>query len=191
MSTQGLDDLDSRCAKYKQMGAGFAKWRAVYTINSKTGAPSELTISENAMTLARYAAVCQAHGIVPIVEPDVVMAGDHDLDKNGQVCRKVSHTVPKTFKASFIMSRTQIIIHFRFGHPCSRPWATSMFTCREWYWRPTWWFPACLALKHTHQVGSQFYLIYIGQGVSMSHSVLLIGHAMTFQFVFCLVLIGN
>ena len=111
MSTQGLDDLDSRCAKYKQMGAGFAKWRAVYTINSKTGAPSELTISENAMTLARYAAVCQAHGIVPIVEPDVVMAGDHDLDKNGQVCRKVSHTVPKTFKASFIMSRTQIIIY--------------------------------------------------------------------------------
>jgi len=89
MSTQGLDDLDSRCAKYKQMGAGFAKWRAVYTINSKTGAPSQLTITENAMTLARYAAVCQAHGIVPIVEPDVVMAGDHDLDKNGQVCRKV------------------------------------------------------------------------------------------------------
>ena len=51
--------------------------------------------------LARYAAVCQAHGIVPIVEPDVVMAGDHDLDKNGQVCRKVSHTVPKTFQTSF------------------------------------------------------------------------------------------
>ena len=51
--------------------------------------------------LARYAAVCQAHGIVPIVEPDVVMAGDHDLDKNGQVCRKVSHSVPKTFKTSF------------------------------------------------------------------------------------------
>ena len=88
-STQGLDHLDERCVKYKLMGAGFAKWRAIYKIDSKTGSPSALAIAENAMTLARYASVCQKHGLVPIVEPDVVMAGDHDLAKNAEVCRAV------------------------------------------------------------------------------------------------------
>ena len=88
-ATQGLDGLDQRCAKYKLMGAGFAKWRAIFRIDSQTGSPSTLTITENAMTLARYASVCQKHGLVPIVEPDVVMAGDHDLAKNAGVCRAV------------------------------------------------------------------------------------------------------
>jgi len=88
-ATQGLDDLDARAAKYRAMGAGFAKWRAIYRIDAKSGCPSALTIRENSMTLARYASVCQANGLVPIVEPDVVMAGDHDIDLNAEVCRKV------------------------------------------------------------------------------------------------------
>jgi len=88
-ATQGLDDLDARAAKYRAMGAGFAKWRAIYRIDARSGSPSDLTIRENAMTLARYASVCQANGLVPIVEPDVVMAGNHDISSTARVCRKV------------------------------------------------------------------------------------------------------
>ena len=89
-ATQGLDDLDARAAKYRAMGAGFAKWRAIYRIDAKSGSPSDLTIRENALTLARYASVCQANGLVPIVEPDVVMAGNHDISSTARVCRKVN-----------------------------------------------------------------------------------------------------
>ena len=69
-----MDDLDVRCAKYYQAGARFAKWRAVLHIKDTIGAtPSKVAIDENAMTLARYASICQANGLVPIVEPEVLM----------------------------------------------------------------------------------------------------------------------
>ncbi len=79
--TQGIDDLGARCAKYYQQGARFAKWRAVLHIKDTIGAtPSQLAIDENAMTLARYASICQANGLVPIVEPEVLMDGDFSIE---------------------------------------------------------------------------------------------------------------
>jgi fructose-bisphosphate aldolase class I len=81
--------LDERCKQYYEAGARFAKWRAVIKINHKSGHPSALAIQETAHGLARYAAICQAHGLVPIVEPEVLMDGDHDLD----VALRVTETV--------------------------------------------------------------------------------------------------
>jgi len=75
--TQGLTDLDVRCKQYYEQGARFAKWRAVCTIQN--GYVSQTAISETAWTLARYAAICQANGLVPIVEPELLMDGPHSL----------------------------------------------------------------------------------------------------------------
>jgi fructose-bisphosphate aldolase class I len=78
-ATIGLDGLGARCAEYYKAGARFAKWRAALKISPKTGCPSELAIAENAHGLARYASICQENGLVPIVEPEVLMDGDHSL----------------------------------------------------------------------------------------------------------------
>lgn len=78
-TTQGIDDLDKRAAAYYAMGCRFAKWRAVLTINEALGAPSDLAIHENAYGLARYAKICQMNGLVPIVEPEILMDGAHTL----------------------------------------------------------------------------------------------------------------
>eukprot|EP00761_Pharyngomonas_kirbyi_P011268 gb/GECH01011293.1/.p1 GENE.gb/GECH01011293.1/~~gb/GECH01011293.1/.p1 ORF type:complete len:361 (+),score=88.77 gb/GECH01011293.1/:1-1083(+) len=78
--TQGHDKLGERCAAYYEQGARFAKWRAVLRINPEKGFPSELSIVENARGLARYAAICQENGLVPIVEPEILMDGSHSLD---------------------------------------------------------------------------------------------------------------
>jgi len=75
--TQGLTDLDVRCKKYYAAGCRFAKWRAVLRISENT--PSPLSIQETAQTLAKYAAICQANGLVPIVEPEILMDGSHNL----------------------------------------------------------------------------------------------------------------
>lgn len=87
VTTQGLDDLDQRCAQYKKDGCDFAKWRCVIKIGQNI--PSYQAIMENANVLARYAAICQTHRIVPIVEPEVLPDGDHDLDR----AQKVTETV--------------------------------------------------------------------------------------------------
>lgn len=76
-TTQGLDDLDKRCAEYYQMGCRFAKWRGVLKIGN--GLPSNLAIDENCWALARYASICQQNGLVPIVEPEILADGDHDI----------------------------------------------------------------------------------------------------------------
>ena len=81
--TEGLDGLPKRCAEYVKMGAKFAKWRAVITIGKDI--PSATCIEENAHALARYAAICQEAGLVPIVEPEVLMDGDHTIDRCEQV----------------------------------------------------------------------------------------------------------
>jgi fructose-bisphosphate aldolase, class I len=81
--TEGLDGLPKRCAEYAKMGAKFAKWRAV--INIGKDIPSATCIEENAHALARYAAICQEAGIVPIVEPEVIMDGDHTIERCEQV----------------------------------------------------------------------------------------------------------
>ena len=76
--TEGLDGLRERLAEYAELGAKFAKWRAVITIGGDV--PSRACLDANAHALARYAALCQEAGIVPIVEPEVLMDGKHDLD---------------------------------------------------------------------------------------------------------------
>ena len=92
-TTQGLDDLDTRCAKYKKDGADFAKWRCALKIGK--GMPSQLAIIENANVLARYASVCQQNGIVPIVEPEILPDGDHDLETCQAITEKVLAAVYK------------------------------------------------------------------------------------------------
>jgi len=87
--TYGLDGLAERLQHYKQQGARFAKWREVYEIGEHH--PSALGISANAEMLARYAAVCQAQGIVPIVEPEVLIDGDHSMAR----CAEVTEAVQK------------------------------------------------------------------------------------------------
>uniref|UniRef100_A0A6I8R1N6 Fructose-bisphosphate aldolase n=1 Tax=Xenopus tropicalis TaxID=8364 RepID=A0A6I8R1N6_XENTR len=87
-TTQGLDGLSERCAQYKKDGADFAKWRSVLKISETT--PSALAILENANVLARYASICQQNGIVPIVEPEILPDGDHDLKRCQYVTEKVS-----------------------------------------------------------------------------------------------------
>ena len=77
--TEGLDGLGKRLDEYRELGAKFAKWRAVIDIGPKI--PSYAAIITNAHALARYAALCQEEGIVPIVEPEVLMDGDHDADR--------------------------------------------------------------------------------------------------------------
>jgi len=85
--TKGLEGLDERLEKYKKIGCRFAKWRAVYHITK--GTPTEMVIKRNASDLARYAKICQEHGIVPIVEPEVLIDGTHSID----ACRKVTEKV--------------------------------------------------------------------------------------------------
>ena len=85
--TEGLDGLRERLAEYFSLGARFTKWRAVYNIAEKY--PSELAIASNAHALARYAALVQEAKMVPIVEPEVLMDGEHDINKCYQVTAKV------------------------------------------------------------------------------------------------------
>ena len=89
--THGLDGLDERLKEYRKLGARFAKWRAVINITEDN--PSGYCISTNAHALARYAALCQANDIVPIVEPEILMDGKHDLDDSFVVTEEVLHTV--------------------------------------------------------------------------------------------------
>ena len=89
--TEGLDGLRDRLKEYFQMGARFAKWRAVIAIAD--GIPSRGCIEANAHALARYAALCQEAGLVPVVEPEVLMDGDHTLERCGEVTEQVLRTV--------------------------------------------------------------------------------------------------
>ncbi len=88
--TEGLDGLRERLVEYRELGAKFCKWRAVIDIGP--GIPSYNCISANAHALARYAALCQEENLVPIVEPEVLMDGDHDIDR----CQEVTEFVLKT-----------------------------------------------------------------------------------------------
>lgn len=89
--TYGLDGLEDRLALYQQQGARFAKWREVYPITTHN--PTQLGRHANAEMLARYAAACQGQGIVPIVEPEVLIDGDHDIERCAEVTEHVLHAV--------------------------------------------------------------------------------------------------
>jgi fructose-bisphosphate aldolase, class I len=89
--TQGLDGLAERLAIYKNLGAYFAKWRAVFTISNTL--PSTLAQVSNAQALARYASICQDNGIVPIVEPELLIDGDHSLKRCAEATEETLYTV--------------------------------------------------------------------------------------------------
>ena len=92
--TEGLDGLRERCEEYFSMGARFAKWRAVIRIGD--GMPSAANLSTNAHALARYAAICQEQGLVPIIEPEVLMDGTHDAQRCYEVTAEI---LDATFEA--------------------------------------------------------------------------------------------
>ncbi len=94
--TEGLDGLRERLQEYREMGARFAKWRAVITIGD--GIPTQNCIDANAFVLARYAAACQEQDIVPIVEPEVLIDGDHSIEQCDEVTEK---TLRATFARIF------------------------------------------------------------------------------------------
>ena len=100
--TEGLDGLRERLAEYRGLGAHFAKWRAVIDIGA--GIPSYSCIHANAHALARYAALCQEENIVPIVEPEVLMDGGHDIDR----CAQITQWVLKTVYEELYLARVQL-----------------------------------------------------------------------------------
>lgn len=88
-ATTGLDGLPERCQRYYEQGARFAKWRAVMRIGKADGAPSDAAILENCHALARYAQISQAAGLVPIVEPEVLLDGDHTIEETAYYTERV------------------------------------------------------------------------------------------------------
>ena len=100
--TEGLDGLRDRLQEYLQMGARFAKWRAVIAIGR--GIPSWGCIEANAHALARYAALCQEEGLVPVVEPEVIMDGEHTLEQ----CREITDEVLRTVFSELFAQRVVV-----------------------------------------------------------------------------------
>lgn len=96
--TTGLDDLETRIQKYAEAGAVFTKWRAIFVINKELGLPSDLAIIENANILAQYALVAQKYNLVPLVEPEVLITGDHTIKDSYEVTTKVVTTVFEALK---------------------------------------------------------------------------------------------
>jgi fructose-bisphosphate aldolase class I len=92
---------------YKSQGARFAKWREVYAIDKH--APTKHGIEANAEMLARYAAVCQSEGLVPIVEPEVLMDGDHEITRHGEVTEAVQHAVFQALQRHKVVPELMIL----------------------------------------------------------------------------------
>ena len=106
--TEGLDGLRARLTEYRAMGACFAKWRAVFAVDADR--PTRGCIEANASALARYAALCQEAELVPIVEPEVLMDGDHTLARCAEVTEEVLRAVFTSLHTQRVMSKaTQMI----------------------------------------------------------------------------------
>lgn len=105
--TYGLDGLESRLEGYKRLGARFAKWRDVFHISDTL--PSRQAIKANAEVLARYAAVCQSMGIVPIVEPEVLIDGHHNIERAGEVSEVVLREVFKALYRHHVDLETMVL----------------------------------------------------------------------------------
>jgi fructose-bisphosphate aldolase class I len=110
--TEGLDGLAKRVDEYVKIGATFAKWRAVITIDTQAGMPSDACLHANAHALARYAAICQAGGLVPIVEPEVLMDGAHasqSLDTSFDVHERILQFVFRELAAQNVRFEDMIL----------------------------------------------------------------------------------
>jgi hypothetical protein len=121
--TEGLDGLRERLAEYAELGAKFCKWRAVITIGDDI--PSRACIDANAHALARYAALCQEAGLVPIVEPEVLMDGDHDLDTSYDVTeaalKSPVHSALRAERDARRLRAEGLDGHFRHATPKTAP----------------------------------------------------------------------
>merc|ERR1719235_2138350 len=89
----GLDNLSDRCAKYYEQGARFAKWRTALKIDVEKGQPTDLAIDVASQDLARYARICQENGLVPIVEPEILIDGTHDIETTARIQERILTTV--------------------------------------------------------------------------------------------------
>lgn len=107
MITYGLDGLAERLQGYRKQGARFAKWREVYPISEVN--PTALGLTANAEMLARYAAVCQSEGIVPIVEPEVLIDGDHSMARCEEVCEQVLDAVFQALKRHGVLLECMLL----------------------------------------------------------------------------------
>ncbi len=107
--TQGLDFLADRLRTYKQQGARFAKWREVYPVSPEN--PRRLSVTANAEVLARYAAICQSEGLVPIVEPEVLIDGDHSIER----CFEVTVDVQK--EIYYALHRWGVVLEYTILKP--------------------------------------------------------------------------
>ncbi len=105
--TEGLDGLRARLQEYFEMGARFAKWRAVIALGN--GIPTRGCLEANAQALARYAALCQEAGLVPVVEPEVLMNGEHTLDRCREVTEEVLRTVFNQLSIQQVMLEGMIL----------------------------------------------------------------------------------
>ncbi len=105
--TDGIDGLESRLAEYKTLGAKFAKWRAAFMISEVN--PSIQCVEENANRLAEYARICQANGFVPIVEPEILMDGNHSIDKCYETTRSVLRIVFMKLKEKNINFKAMLL----------------------------------------------------------------------------------
>jgi len=99
----GLDGLYENCCAYYEQGARFAKWRTAVRINVEKGLPSDLAVNEAAWGLARYARICQEAGLVPIVEPEILIDGSHDVATTAKVQERVVTTVYKCLQENGVM----------------------------------------------------------------------------------------
>ncbi|XP_036612660.1 fructose-bisphosphate aldolase A-like [Trichosurus vulpecula] len=119
-TTQGLDGLAERCAQYKKDGADFAKWRCVLKIGENT--PSPLAIWENANVLGRYASVCQQNGLVPLIVPDILSEGNHNLKQSQFITEKVLASVLKSLNDHHIFLEGTVLQPNMVvpGHDCSQ-----------------------------------------------------------------------
>ena len=120
--TEGLDGLRERLKKYYELGARFTKWRGVYSISNNY--PSKLAIHSNAHALARYAALVQECEMVPIVEPEVLMDGDHSAD---ECLKKTSEVIKKCFE-DLILHKIQVYRHLLFNSSVFLPRAHSIIS---------------------------------------------------------------
>lgn len=105
--TEGLDGLAGRLAEFRKAGARFTKWRSVIKIGPHT--PSEQAVAANAEVLARYAALVQAQGMVPIVEPEVLIDGDHGIERSAEVNERVLHEVFATLRRHQVIPELMIL----------------------------------------------------------------------------------
>lgn len=131
----GLEDLAERAKEYYEMGIKFVKWRAVLKIDDATGCPSDASIMETAHSLARYASVCQWQGLVPIVEPEILMDGSHPIKKCYEVTDKVHQKVVEMLKVHGVTFEGMILkpnmVTKGFDHPSENiPEEVAYFTVK-------------------------------------------------------------